>query len=224
MTFAELQTAVAGYLNRSDLSSMIPTWINIGQRKLENGTYYMENGVQHFHNNWKYMEVRATTSASEDDAYITLPTNFKQAIWVKVVDNTLASPVYYDLIPVSPQKALEDYPSIVGNKGRPKEFAVIKYSGEFLVRPTLDQAYTFDVYFYAYSTALSANTDSNWLSLNYPEILIYSALMEAEPYLENDARMATWKSMLNDSVAGLARSEKETNSDPNPAINVTVLV
>lgn len=218
MTFATIKTHIANYLNRSDLTSYIGTWVNIAQRKIEHGIYYTENGVQHFKNNFKGMEKRSTTTLNEDEYMLTLPPNFKQAIWVKVLKDNR----YYDLIPVSPQKALEDYPSFVNDKGRPFEFAVIKYSDEFMIRPTLDATYTFDVYYYAISADLTNDSDTNWLTNTYPEMLIYAALMEAEPFLLNDARVTTWKSMLNDSVAGIARSENETNADPNPTINVNI--
>jgi hypothetical protein len=39
---------------------------------------------------------------------------------------------------------------------------------------------------------LSGTTTSNWVLQNAPDVYLYGALMEMEPFLQNDARIAVW--------------------------------
>lgn len=190
MTFADLKTKVADYIKRTDLTSVVPTFIQIAQRKIERQY------------NFKYMEVRATTASSE--AYLTLPARFKELIWFKVKDGNL----YYDLNHTAPAHALSLYPDIVSNTGIPAYVATMTNQNEFLIRPTPDKSYTFDIYYYNYLAELSADGDTNWLTNNAWELLLYGAMIEAELYMHNDERVATWATLLSDAAAQLLKAEK----------------
>jgi hypothetical protein len=46
----------------------------------------------------------------------------------------------------------------------------------------------------------SGTTTSNWLTLNAPDVLLYGALLEAEPFIKNDERIALWLNAYNGAV------------------------
>ena len=71
-TYAELQTAIADFLIRDDLTSVIPTFITMAEAQLN-------RDVRH----WK-MEQRST--AELDDQYLTLPTDWIETVRVTVND------------------------------------------------------------------------------------------------------------------------------------------
>jgi hypothetical protein len=43
---------------------------------------------------------------------------------------------------------------------------------------------------------------------NAPDALLYAALLEAEPYLMNDARINTWGSLYDRTITNLIKSDE----------------
>lgn len=53
--------------------------------------------------------------------------------------------------------------------------------------------------------ALAGNTDTNWVSVYYPDLYLYGVLKEAAVYLKDDQRLANWQNEFtrrSDSVVG----------------------
>lgn len=50
--------------------------------------------------------------------------------------------------------------------------------------------------YYAKIQSLSASVQTNWLITEAPDIYLYGSLLEAAPYLNNDARIETWRGFL----------------------------
>jgi len=44
------------------------------------------------------------------------------------------------------------------------------------------------------------DTDGSWYVQNAPELLLYGALLEAEPYIKNDERIPVWRELFNEAV------------------------
>ena len=61
--YSELQTSVANYLNRSDLSSIIPDLITLAEAQLSADVVARD------------METRTTLTTTASNAYVTLPTD-----------------------------------------------------------------------------------------------------------------------------------------------------
>jgi len=57
--------------------------------------------------------------------------------------------------------------------------------------------------YYAEPEFLSDSNTSNVFLANAPDALLYSSLVEAEPYLMNDQRLQVWASMLERSLDAL---------------------
>ncbi len=202
MTYTDLKSEVALYLNRNDLTARIVNWLDSAQLSLERGQFVLDGKSTAV--NWACMKKRQTTAS--DEAYITMPSKIKEIRWVKILFDTK----YYDLTQKSPDDALSLYPYVAGTgipEARPKIYAFFDEQSEILVRPTPDQSYTYDVGFYAYSALLSIPTATWWLT-NAWELLLYGALLQAEPYIFNDPRMATWKTMYEEGIMKLAKAEK----------------
>jgi hypothetical protein len=202
MTYAALLAEIALYLDRTDLTSRIVLWADLAKRDLERGQFILDGKVTAI--NWNCMKKRQTTSS--DEAYITMPSKIKEVRWMKILFETR----YYDLIQKSPENAITLYPFVSGTgipTARPKVYAFFDEQTEILVRPSPDQSYTYDIGFYAYS-ALMTDTDTNWWLSNAYELLLYGSLIQSEPYIFNDPRMATWKSMYEEGIMKLAKAEK----------------
>lgn len=78
----------------------------------------------------------------------------------------------------------------------PKYYA--EYNQDYwLVGPSPDQTYPFEVLCYMTPTQLTASSPTNWLTNFCPDLLLYQCLLQAAPYLKNDSRIPMWESRYN---------------------------
>ena len=56
---------------------------------------------------------------------------------------------------------------------------------------------------------LSADRPVNWLLAKHPDLYLYAALLEAEPFLRNDTRMVTWRAMLEAGISDLKDLDRD---------------
>jgi hypothetical protein len=61
--------------------------------------------------------------------------------------------------------------------------------------PIPDSTYTAELIYYAKLSKLSASTSTNWLLAQAPDVYLYGALLQAAPYLQDDARIQVWVSL-----------------------------
>lgn len=85
----------------------------------------------------------------------------------------------------------------------PPEFYADYEYNHWLISPTPDQAYPFEVLAYMQPPLLDATNQSNFWSNYTPNLLLYSALLQAEPFLKDDPRIAVWKQEQQDQLATL---------------------
>jgi hypothetical protein len=55
--------------------------------------------------------------------------------------------------------------------------------------------------------ATADTTASNLFLAYYPDALLYATLAEAEPYLMNDQRIATWSALYDRAIANIKKSD-----------------
>ena len=68
----------------------------------------------------------------------------------------------------------------------------------WLVLPTPDRDYPFEAMCYILPPLLDDTNKQNYLTQYAPFCLLYNCLVAMEPFLRNDARMATWKALADD--------------------------
>jgi hypothetical protein len=86
--------------------------------------------------------------------------------------------------------------------GVPLFYADYDYNN-WIVSPTPDQAYPFEVLVYQLLPLLDDANQTNWLTDYAPQVLLYASLLEATPFLKNDERIAVWQSMYDRSAQAL---------------------
>ena len=75
--------------------------------------------------------------------------------------------------------------------------------------PSPASAYDYSIMFYKKIDALSvANTTEQMLTDN-PDIYLYGALLEAEPFLMNDQRVQLWATAFQESVRALQEQDNK---------------
>ena len=187
--YSDLKTTVANYLGRSDLTSQIPTFISLAEIRLARQLRLRQ----------MLKVVSSTTTAG--DGTVGLPSDF-----LSVRD------FYVDVSPRQPLSYLS--PSAFTRDARPHESGKpVFYTQrglEFELAPQPDTAYVVVLLYYAKPTALSDTNASNVFMANCPDALLYAALLEAEPYIMNDARLATWTQLYSSAITSLAESDNSS--------------
>lgn len=89
-----------------------------------------------------------------------------------------------------------------GETGTPVFYSDYNYDN-WLVAPTPDAAYPFEVLYYELPPLLDDSTQTNWLTEYAPQLLLYGTLLEATPFLKNDERIGTWQSYYDRAAAML---------------------
>jgi hypothetical protein len=180
-TYTELKTSIGDWLNRSDLTTAIPDFISLAEAQIERTL------------RTRQMIVRA--NASFDAQYGAVPSDFLETKSLKLTSTNPQTPLQFLSI-----DALDNEAANYTASGKPKFFGVV--GGQFRIVPTPDANYTTELTYYAKLTKLSSSVASNWLLASSPDIYLYGSLLQAAPYLQDDARIQTWATLyeraLND--------------------------
>ena len=186
-TYSELKTSIADYLNRSDLTSIIPTFISLAEAQINRDvrTWQMEN--------------RATTTF--DSQYATRPSD-----WLSTISMHLTTGSTTAMSIISQQAMAEKRSGNLNASGTPLYYS--HSESQFELYPTPDASYTGEVLYTQKVTSLSDSAVSNWLLAYAPDIYLYGALIHSAPYLAEDGRTTVWASMY-----GAAVEQLNTRSD-----------
>ena len=78
----------------------------------------------------------------------------------------------------------------------------------FIFGPYPTDGLTIKGTYYARLTALSSGNTTNWFTTYAPDLLLYGALLEAEPFLVGDSRIQTWNSLYQRAYDAVATEER----------------
>ena len=196
--YNDLVTTVESYLARSDLTSIIPTFVMLAQQRMSRDLRTRE------------MLKVATTTAT--DGTVEIPTDFLEMRELHFQGNPPITLEYE-----SPDKFFRDL--LTTTSGLPYYYTIIGY--EFQFAPAPDSEQVLQMLYYAEPTFISSTVSSNLYLANYPDALLYATLAEAEPYLMNDARIQVWATMYDRAILNIMNSDIGKKF-PNTALNVTL--
>lgn len=185
MNFGQMKTKVADYLNRSDLSAIVPDFINSVIHHLE----------KKYNFNYMLSTTQSFSFVSGTYSYA-IPTRYKSTKWFKWDDQG----DLVDITKKSEEDALRLYPDYTYDTGEPRTFSYIPATSTFLIRPTPDDSYTGYQRCWTFSADLSADEDTHWLLTNAWEVILYGALKEAAPYLLGDQRLLVWTGLYKEAI------------------------
>ena len=186
--YATLQTAVGDYLARDDLTSYIPNFIQNTENKLYRTL------------NLRNEETALSVSISSGVAAV--PADFKALKFayynetpVRLLQWVAIEELYRDY----PDRSDTGSPSIISREGSNFVFGKVASDG------TLTGIY------YAKQDPLRT-TDPSWYVTNAPEVLLYGSLLEAAPFIHNDARLPVWQTLYTDAVQSLIDEEGNSHA------------
>ena len=191
-TYDELKSSIADFLNRDDLTSVIPDFITLA----ETG---MNREVRH----WR-MEKRA--NANLDTQYTALPNDFLEPIRMSLTTADTNTLEMVNAFQISNLRAQN-----LNTSGRPVNFAIL--DGSIEVFPTPDAVYSLEMLYYEKIDTLNSGNTSNWILSNFPDAYLYGALVHSAPYLAEDARTNTWAALYQKAINDInGESERSKTS------------
>lgn len=201
-SYSDLQTSIAGYLARSDLTSQIPDFIRLCEVRLRRDLRIRQ------------MLKSVTTATVASDSTVEIPSDFLEARDLVLVGNPV-QPLNY----LSP--SLFNRNARAADAGKPLEYTIL--ANDFQLAPIPDGAYTVKLLYYAAPAFLSDTNTSNAFLANCPDLLLYGSLIEAEPYLMNDPRLQTWITMFNRGLTSLTTSDQQGQYSGVPLVMSTTV-
>jgi hypothetical protein len=197
-TYTELVSTVESYLARTDLNTIVPTFVQLAQERITRDLRTRE------------MLRLSTTTAT--DSTVELPIDFLEMRELHFQGNPPVTLEYQ-----SPDKFFRNH--VTTTSGLPYYFTIIGYEMQFA--PVPDDNQTLQMLYYAKPTFISPSVSSNLYLANYSDALLYATLAEAEPYLMNDSRLQVWASMYERAIANIMKNDIGKKF-PNTALNVTL--
>jgi hypothetical protein len=174
MTYDNLISIIPEYLERSDQATInaIPTFITLAEFEIAREVKTLG-------------QLQVATSAMNFGN----PQLAKPALWTKTVsmNYTNASGVRTPIL-LRKYEYLTNYWPNNTSTSAPLFYADTDWD-HWYIAPTPDQAYNFEVLYYERLPPLSSSNQTNWLTRNAPNVMLYGTLLQAMPYLKNDQRV-----------------------------------
>ena len=197
--YSNLQTTIADFLNRDDLTSAIPTFIQLAEAQIN-------RDIRH----WK-METRSSGQQNAGDEYMQIPSDWVETIRFQITavtppgGSSAAKVQPLDLI--SRAAMLDKRAGANDTSGTPRYYT--HADGQFNLYPTPDAATDLELLYYAKTPALSVSNTTNWLLEDAPDIYLYGSLLHTAPYLQEDTRVGVWAQLYSAAVARLNEESEQ---------------
>ena len=187
LTYNSLTALVLQYLERDDAAviAFIPTAITLAEFEI----------AQDIKTLGQLEVVTATMQANN-------PVIAKPARWRKTVSMTLTTPTGKQPILLRKLEYLSSYWPDVTATGAPAYYADYDYDHWFIA-PTPDQAYAFEALCYTRLQPLASDNQTNWLTQNAPNAMLFGTLKQTAPFLKDDARLAMWSQLFTEAMTAL---------------------
>jgi len=201
-TYAGLKATIADYLNRDDLTSVIPSFIAIAEAK--------------FNRKVRTRQMIKRAEAQIESQFFAYPSDWLQAKEFQLNVNPIVRLRF-----VTEAQGDELKASKYITVGQPLYYTITGSQLEFI--PTPDVTYSAELTYYAKIPALSDSNTSNWLLAYAPDLYLYGALMEASPYLKDDERLAVWGQLYANSLADIEVADQRASVSSTPIVRARSL-
>ena len=196
-TYANLKTEIANYLNRDDLTSYLDTFIDLAESRMARDLRLRE---------METIDI-STTTVSGTQSY-DLPTGYLEMRYVSYQTDP-----YTFLTYLAPPDFMRVYNEGVGS-GIPSHYTMI--GSKIYLGKMPDSAKVLELGFFKRPTALSSSNTTNDILTYFPDLYLYSALAESEPFLMNDERLKVWASLYKEGIKTANESAQRGRTSSAP--------
>lgn len=172
MTYDSLTSTVLQYLERKDAAvvNSIPTFITLAEFEI----------AQEIKTLGQLQVVEATMLTG--NPVLPKPARWRKTVSMNVTVAGKKQPVY-----LRKYEYLKNYWPDTTETDVPLYYADTDWD-HWYIAPTPDDDYQFEVLYYERIAPLSSENQTNWITQNAPNAMLFGTLLQAMPFLKNDAR------------------------------------
>ena len=187
MTYASLVTDISSYLERTDTATLekIPTFIMLAEQVISTEIQFLGNLTV------------VTSTMNVGQPVIVKPARWRKTVSVNLIDNNRRQPVF-----LRKYEYLRNYWPNATQTDTPVYYCDYDYT-HWLVAPTPDLAYNYEILYYERVQPLDVTNQTNWFTQYAPQAMLYGSLLQAMPFLKNDERMPMWQAQYDRVIATL---------------------
>ena len=191
MTYDNLSANILQYLERSDAAvvEQIPNFIMLAEFEI----------AQEMKSLGQQQVVEAAMQAG--NPIIPKPARWRKTTSFNITVNGKKQPVF-----LRKYEYLINYAPDTSVTNTPLYYADYDYDN-WLVAPTPDQNYQFEVLYYERLIPLSSDNQTNWITRNAPNAMLYGTLLQAMPFLKDDQRQI-FQQKYTEAMQFLANEDK----------------
>jgi hypothetical protein len=181
MTYDSLVSDISSYLERTDQATLekIPTFIMLAEQVIAAEIKFLGNLTP------------MTSTLVANQAVIDKPARWHKTVSMNVTVAGVRQPVF-----LRKYEYLREYWPDPTDTGAPRYYADYDYT-HWLIAPTPDVAYNFEVLYYERIQPLDSSNQTNWFTIYAPQALLYGSLLQAMPFLKNDERIPMWQAQYD---------------------------
>lgn len=201
MTYDSLVADIASYLERTDAATLdkIPTFIMLAEQQIALEIKFLGN-----------LTVQ-TSSMVATQSVIDKPARWRKTVSMNITVAGKRQPVLLR----KPEYLREFWPDAT-QTDIPAYYSDYDYT-HWLIAPTPNQNYSFEVIYYERVQPLSSENQTNWFTIYAPQAMLYGSLLQAMPFLKNDDRIPMWKSQY-DLIINTLKTEDATRVADRQAV------
>ena len=203
MTYDSLVENIQSYLERTDAATLdkIPLFIMLAEQVIASQIKFLGNLTVN------------TSTMTADQNVIDKPARWHKTVSMNITVAGQRQPVfnrrYEYLREYWPDPAATDVP---------KFYCDYDYT-HWMVAPTPDTAYNFEVLYYERVQPLDSSNQTNWFTVYAPQALLYGSLLQAMPFLKNDDRIPMWQAQYKLIMDVLTAEDKLRIADRQAVAN-----
>jgi len=177
MTYDNLASDIEKYLERTDTVTVekIPTFIGLAEQVLAADLKFLGNLTV------------ATSTMVLGEAIIDKPARWRKTVSMNVTVDGQRNPIL-----LRKYEYLREYWPDPADQDVPLFYCDYDYT-HWLVAPTPDDDYAYEVLYYERVQPLDSSNQTNWFTQYAPQALLYGSLLQAMPFLKNDERIPMWQ-------------------------------
>ena len=172
MTYDSLTSTVLQYLERKDAAvvNQLPTFITLAEFEI----------AQEIKTLGQLQVVEAVMQAG--NPVIQKPARWRKTVSMNISVGGVKQPVF-----LRKYEYLKNYWPNTSQTDVPLYYADTDWD-HWYIAPTPNQDYSFEVLYYERIAPLSSENQTNWITQNAPNAMLFGTLLQAMPFLKNDQR------------------------------------
>lgn len=200
LTYDSLVSQITNYLERSDpgLIASIPTFVLLGQQRIDKDSKTL--GLEQY----------IIGSFITNNSVVAKPNRWRNTLNFNVGNGTNNNT--YNQLRLRSYEYCRNYWPDDSQTGFPKYYADYGYNN-WLIVPTPNGTYPFEISYMETTEPIDTINQTNWITENAPDLLLYACLLETAPFLKDDERIVTWRTYYDAALQSLNAEDKTRLTD-----------